>query len=204
LGVGLILAAIVISTVTACSGDDGGTPSTSTSAAAAGSVSPAAAGSPSPAAAASALPSLASRDATVHELPVRVDLNELRVEGRLTRLTFTARNLAPTAEPGQAPRRWQIGMFFNDGIYQEPGAATDDTFSVDGVYLLDTSGAKRYLAARNAAKGCVCSSNLSSTFVSPGSGVVLTTVFAALPAEVTSVDVVVPGFGSFNGVAVSR
>ncbi|HST84689.1 MAG TPA: hypothetical protein VLL08_23325 [Kineosporiaceae bacterium] len=202
-GSALILAAILISTVAACSGDDGDSPSSSTSASAPISRSSAAAGSPS-AAAAPALPVLVSRDATVKELPIRVDLNELRVEGRVTRLTFTARNLAPEAVPGRAPRRWQIGTFFNDGINQQTGAAPDDAFSVDGVYLLDAGGAKRYLAARNAAKGCVCSGNLSSTFVSPGSGVVLTTVFAALPTEVTSVDVVVPGFGSFNGLAVSR
>ena len=199
LGFGLVVAAVLLSTITACSGDDGGSPSSPTSAAASGSPSTAA----EVPATAPALPVLASRDATVKELPIRVDLNELRVEGRVTRLTFTARNLAPVV-PGQAPRRWQIGAFFNDGIHQQSGVGTDDTFSVDGVYLLDATGAKRYLAARNANQGCVCSSDLSSTFVSPDSGVVLTTLFAALPPQVTSVDVVVPGFGPFNGVAVSR
>jgi hypothetical protein len=151
-----------------------------------------------------ALPVLASRDASVKEIPVRVDLNELLVEGRVTRLTFTARNLEPLV-PGRTPKRWQIAAFFNDGLDQKKtGASPDDTFSVDGVYLVDGAGAKRYLAARNASQGCVCSGDLSRTFVSPSSGVVLTTLFAALPAGVNAVDVVVPGFGSFNGVKVSR
>lgn len=196
--VGLTVAAMLSVALTACSGDDGGSseaPTTGSSAGAA--IVSAPPGSP-------ALPVLASRDASAKELPIRVDVNELRVEGRVTRLTFTARNLA-TVEPGESPDRWQITDFFSDGISQrKEGAAPDDAFSVDGVYLLDSAGAKRYLAARNAAKGCVCSGDLSDTFVSPGTAVVLTTIFAALPEGVDKVDVVVPRVGSFNGVAVSR
>jgi len=187
-------AAALLLAVTGCSGDSGASPPASSGTASGASTATASA----------SLPVLASRDASVKELPVRVDINELRVEGQVTRLTFTARNLAPVVA-GQTSDRWQIGTFFNDGVTQtKSGGAPDDAFSVDGVYLLDSAGAKRYLAARNAAHGCVCSGDLSNTFVSPASGVVLTTLFAALPADVDSVDVDVPGFGSFNGVKVSR
>jgi hypothetical protein len=203
-----LLAALVVVSLAGCSGDDepgNGTPTgpaASGSAPGGGGATPGSTASAAPAA--PALPVLASRDTSVKEIPIRVEVNELRVEGRVTRLTFTARNLEPLV-PGTAPKRWQIATFFNDGLDQKKaGASPDDSFSVDGVYLLDSAGAKRYLAARNAAQGCVCSGGLSSTFVSPGSGVVLTTVFAALPAGVEQVDVVVPGFGSFNGVKVSR
>lgn len=202
-----LLAALVFLTLAGCSGDDEPSGDRSSRAPA-----PTSAGGPTagPGGSASAVPAapglavLASRDASVKELPVRVEVNELRVEGRVTRLTFTARNLEPLV-PGQPAKRWQIAAFFNDGLDQKKaGASPDDTFSVDGVYLLDAAGGKRYLAARNAGQGCVCSGDLSRTFVSPSSGVVLTTLFAALPAGVGAVDVVVPGFGSFNAVPVNR
>jgi hypothetical protein len=201
-GIGLVGATILALTAGACSGDNSGDqePSARPPGSTGGAATPAA---PDTSAGAPALPVLASRDASVKATPIRVELNELQVEGRVTRLTFTARNLAP-AVSGQSARGWQIATFFNDGITQKSGAASDDAFSVDGVYLIDPAGAKRYLAARNATKGCVCSTDLGDTFVSPGSGVVLTTLFAALPAGVTSVDVVVPGFGPFNDVAVTR
>ncbi len=215
-GVGLIVTAILALVVAACSGEDGGSDPGGTRPSAAGqsgsnsgaSGSATSSGAPATSGSATAggeasLAVLASRDGTDKETPIRVDLNELRVEGRVTRLTFTARNRAPVV-PGQSPRRWQITTFFNDGINQKTGVSADDAFSVDGVYLLDPAGAKRYLAARNASNGCVCSGDLGNTFVSPGSGVVLTTLFAALPAGVDSVDVVVPRVGSFNDVAVSR
>jgi len=206
----LLAAGTLVLTLAACSGSDGsnaqsggpaGGSSTSSAGAAASTGGPAA----SAGAAAPALAVLASRDASFQEIPIRVDVNELRVEGRVTRLTFTARNLTPVPAAGEPSQKWQIASFFNDGINQKKaGASPDDAFSVDGVYLLDSAGAKRYLAARNPSQGCVCSGDLSNTFVSPSGGVVLTTLFAALPAGVDSVDVVVPGFGSFNGVAVSR
>jgi hypothetical protein len=195
-----LLAVTVVLALAACSGD-GDEPSTGGSSTRAGAPAGTPAGQPS---SAPALAVLASRDAVFQEIPIRVELNELRVEGRVTRLAFTARNLAPV-EPGRTPVRWQIATFFDDGINQTQRAASpDDTYSADGVYLLDGANAKRYLAARNADRGCVCSSALAGAFVSPGSGVVLTSFFAALPAGVTAVDVDVPGFGSFGAVPVSR
>ncbi len=34
------------------------------------------------------------------------------VEGRLTRLTFTARNQAEPAAAGEVPDKWQVATFF--------------------------------------------------------------------------------------------
>jgi hypothetical protein len=193
---------VLVSALTGCSGDEEKPAPPNGSATSAGPS--AGAGPTASTGPAAELPVLVGRDAKVKDVPIRVDLNELTVEGRVTRLTFTARNLAPVV-PGQSSNPWQIATFFNDGLDQKKAAAgPDDAFSVDGVYLVDRAGAKRYLAARNADQGCVCSGNLSNTFVGPSSAVVLTTVFAALPAGVDTVDVVVPGFGPFSAVPVSR
>jgi hypothetical protein len=211
----VIVAAMIVATLASCSGSDGGEASSPGSSAgsapgAATGNAPGSTGGPAATAAATGVAApklavLASRDAADKETPIRVELNELRVEGRLTKLTFTARNLAPVPPAGRSPDRWQIGAFFNDGINQKNIVDSSyDTFSVDGVYLLDPAAGKRYLAARNATQECVCSGNLASTLVSPGSGAVLTSLYAALPAGVNSVNVFVPGAGSFDGVAVSR
>jgi hypothetical protein len=205
----LLLAAVVVLSslgLAACSGDDDPSPATPTGArasSAAGQPAATATATAAETAPPAALAVLASADGTAKETPLRLEVNELRVEGRVTRLTFTVRNLSPVV-PGQSPDRWQIATFFNDGLNQKKGATPDDTFSVDGVYLLDSAGGRRYLAARNATQGCVCSGNLAGTLVSAGTGVVLTSVFAALPAGVESVDVVVPGFAPFTKLAVSR
>jgi hypothetical protein len=147
------------------------------------------------------LPVLASRSTSDKDVDLQVDLNEVRVTGQVMQVTFTVRVTSPES------RRWQVAQFFSDGQYQMKGGGTgaQDAFSVDGVYVLDPVNAKRYLPARVADGGCVCSGNLSATFVAPGSGgVILTSAFKAPPPEVTTVDVVVPKAGALAGVQVTR
>lgn len=169
------------------------------------SVTPAAAASSSPASEAPALPVLASRKSSAGDIPIQVELNQLRVQGRVTELTFTARSLLPEKSTSGASRSWQIANFFSDGVYQQKqGSQSEDSFSVDGVYLLDPVGAKRYLAARTASGGCVCSGDLVGTFVNEEQAVVLATVFSALPANVNVVNVYVPKLGIFEDVPVTR
>ena len=135
---------------------------------------------------------------------IQVDLNEVRASGLLMQVTFTARNLAPATEPALNPLpdadKWQIAGSFSDGM--SAGADTADT--ADGVYLLDPVNGRRYLPSRTTGGACVCSSGLAASLVRPGGTEVVTATFGAPPAEVTTVDVVVPGTPAFTGVQVSR
>jgi hypothetical protein len=202
-----LLAAAALSTAACTSSSSGSSGSaTGSSTGTAASAAGAAVASASPGAPAPALPVLGGREATVDGTRLRVDLNELRVEGRITRLNFSVNNLDPDPNPGSSSTRFQIAQHLSDGIFQASGqqTAAGDGDSADGVYLVDTVNAKRYLAARTADGSCVCSTDLANQFVDPGHSLVLTVVYAALPAGVTAVDVDVPGFGSFPQVQVSR
>lgn len=135
-------------------------------------------------------PVLASLQGFDHRSPVQVDLNDLQVTGQGTWLQFTARNTDP--DPAST-NSWQVAGFF-----------ADSGLTVDGITLVDTKNSKRYLAARTDQNECVCSTNLAGTFISGGKGVVLYSLFAALPPEVDTVDVVVPKLGTFSGVRPGR
>ena len=121
----------------------------------------------------------------------------------MTELTLTARNTAVKSEDGGDPS-WQLADVFSDGITQNPASMAQDTFSVDGIYLVDGLGAKRYLPARTASGACVCSGDLAPVVLHAGDSVVLTTFFAALPAGIDTVSVSVPRFGTFDGTQITR
>jgi hypothetical protein len=96
----------------------------------------------------------------------------------------------------------QVASTFSDGLFQEledeEGDEAGDVF--DGVALIDPEGRKKYLVARESTGRCVCSNNLSSAFVQEDAPVNLQATLAAPPAEVTTVDVVVPNVKTFTGV----
>lgn len=73
--------------------------------------------------------------------------------------------------------------------------------TLDGVYLIDPDGLKKYLTVLDAKENCVCSDNLVN--VQPGERLDLFATFAAPPPEVKTVTVVVPSFEPINGVPVS-
>ncbi len=201
---GATLAVLMAGLLSGCSGNSDHSGDPASSAAAATPVSggtPAIGTSPSPGATAADLPVLGSRKTSHRGLPIQVDLNEVRVNGKTMTITFTARNLLPASSTGS----WQIADFFSDGIYQKLADGTNELgLNADGVYVVDGPNAKRYLVARDPEGRCVCSADLSTVFVDPGQGVVLTAVLGAPPEQTTKVDVYVPHAGSFSGVAISR
>lgn len=166
---------------------------------------PAASGSPGQGSAAlkplqsGALPVLATHDIGNAGVPASVDLNQVRVSGKVTQVTFTVHN---NGDDGI----WSISSSFTDGLQQFDGSTVDagpvDTTSVDGVYLVDAVNAKRYLAARTADGSCACSANLP--YVDAKGSLALTVLFAAPPAGVDAVDVYIPGAAPFSGVPVTR
>ena len=144
---------------------------------------------------------IASKNTSVEEVPLRIDLVSVRVEGGLTLVDFAVTN---TGTKGSL----QVAAAFNDGSTTKDAngkvVMPSDYDSADGVYLLDDVSKKRYLPARNAQGSCVCSVGLSATFVRPGQSVTLSAVFKAVPAEVSTITVYIPKAGTFTNVPVSR
>jgi hypothetical protein len=99
---------------------------------------------------------------------------------------------------------WQISDAFDDGEYQKLSNGTSETGHVfDGVALIDPVGRKKYLVARDSDGNCVCSNDLSDTFVYPGQPVTLQATLTAPPSAVKKVDVVVPRVKTFHDVPLT-
>lgn len=135
---------------------------------------------------------LATRDASDNGNQVRIALTSLAREGELATLNFRATALSTRHTA------WQVGGFFGD--LKGSGGSS---LAANGLYLIDTKNKKKHLVAADAGGGCVCSTNLSATFVRAGQSVVLSATFAAPPPDVTAVDVFVPNVGTFRNVPIS-
>jgi hypothetical protein len=203
---------------TSCSGSDaapapaeatgGSSPAASSSAAAAPSTAP----SPTPSTTTSApaspatdapVQTLASRDFTVTgtysqtRVRMRLSVTELKRRGDLLDLTATLTNLE---QDRSKDLRWQVGSRFA-GSYRKDLESTDGAFS--GSVLTDVAGKKRYLVAADSANACVCTVQLSSTFVGAGQTVDLNATYAAPPATTTKLDVAIASLGNFRDLPVS-
>jgi hypothetical protein len=99
----------------------------------------------------------------------------------------------------------QINDAFADGINQDLKDTSDqeanDVF--DGIALIDPTGRKKYLVARDATGRCVCSNDLGSAFVEEDAPVNLQATLAAPPDSVATVDVVIPNVKTFTGVTIA-
>jgi hypothetical protein len=148
------------------------------------------------------LPVLGSHKTAHGDIPLQVDLNEVKADGQVMTVTWSARNLSSGDE------RWQVASFFADGIFQDgpdgKSADTETGGTADGVFVIDTKNAKRYLPARDGLGDCVCSVGNSSTFISSGQQASFSAVFRAPPADVTTVAVSIPHAGVFSKVTVQR
>jgi hypothetical protein len=186
----------LLSVLAACSGgtdDAGAEPAGSAPPAPSQAVASAVAASPG--ATVASLPVLAGRrfeDAAGGDsFTLNLEVNEVRVVGRTTRLTFTVRNVGPAGSDNWTP----------GGIW----ASGHTSWDVSGVYLIDSVNAKRYLVARAGAdEDCICTGSLLAADVNPGQGLLLTATYQALPPGVDTIDVSIPRVGVFTGVPVTR
>lgn len=97
---------------------------------------------------------------------------------------------------------------FNDG--DKPLSLNDlmkaegtvDWHSVDGVYLLDSAGKKKYLVIRDSDQHCVCSRNLQD--LPAKSNANYWAKFPAPPDSVEKVSVVVPHFIPMDNVPLGK
>lgn len=156
-------------------------------------------GEPAPAPSATVL---GARDGQVDQLATRLEILELRRSGATVALSFRLTQTGSNDARG-VRRTGQIAQQFDDGLSQVTGGEGQDSFTLDGVSLIDATNAKRHLVARDADGACVCDGELASKFVEPEAPVVLSATFGAPPPEVKALDVVIPTFGTFKDVPLS-
>ncbi len=147
------------------------------------------------------LPVLAEAPGTANGTPVKVALNSVAVNGDLMTVTLTATNTSDEKND-----KWQVTGFFSNGVSdaEDNTKSYAESGSADGVYVLDTTNAKRYLVGRGPDGMCACSVDLGDVFVTPGQSTAISATFKAPPADVTSVTVVVPNIAPFTNVAIDR
>ncbi len=109
----------------------------------------------------------------------------LKRQGKLTLLEVAARNEDPAERANIADSLRGSGATF------------------DEVTLVDPANGKRYIVARDSENRCLCTSFVGGVTVQPGGTAILGAYFAAPPENVTSLNVTMPGAGTFTGVPVS-
>ena len=73
----------------------------------------------------------------------------------------------------------------------------------DGVALIDPQNRKKYLVARDSDDNCVCSRDLSSTFVTLNATADLQATLTAPPPDVKTVDLSIPKVKTFTKVPIA-
>lgn len=212
-----VLAAATMLVVAACSAPGGEAPSAETTTASSDAAAPSAttaAESPGatssdvptpsdPSAAISPAQALASRQFTVTgtyvQVPVRMRLDVVELKRRGELLDLTA-NLTNLAQDGSQDLRWQVASRFA-GPYRKDINGTDGVFS--GAVLTDVAGKKRYLVAADSGGACVCTVQLSSTFVGAGQSIELSATYAAPPTTTTKLDATITSLGTFRDLPIS-
>jgi hypothetical protein len=138
---------------------------------------------------------VATRKAGVHGYQLRVDVFAVERRGTLADLNFAVSLL----EAEDADDDFQVAQTFSDGNYDSADASG---FAVDGVRLLDGTNGKVHLAASDGQGSCLCTRDLSGTFIDPGDTIVMSATYAAPPEDVDTVSVQIPKFGTFTDVPV--
>ena len=137
---------------------------------------------------------IASHRGTLDAEPVRLAITHLRRAGSTTSLGI--RVISDSYLWGSVDRA------FDDGIVQpiRGSDSKENGFSVDGIYLIDPRHAQKYLVARDADNRCICDVDLSDSGFAKQRPLNLSATYGAPAADVQSVDVFVPHFGTFSDV----
>ena len=75
--------------------------------------------------------------------------------------------------------------------------------SVDGIYLIDVPGKKKYLVVRDADNNCLCSRNITR-HLAPNASAAYWAKFPTPPDSVQKIGIVVPHFIPMDDVPISR
>lgn len=135
----------------------------------------------------------ATRTSSKDGKKLELNLYPLVRDGAVSHLNLTL------SSPVEKTDRVQVGNVLSDGNYQVNDTSSE---AADGLQLLDGKHSKLYLVASDGKGHCVCSNNLFSVTLQDNVPVVLSATFAAPPADVTTVDVRVPNFGTVKSVPV--
>jgi hypothetical protein len=177
---------------------------------------PAAAGTPAPATSAGAQAGSVATDApsSAALTPAGADLGQPVASGQAGQGKWSLKvevyplkrsdrsisaNLRITAVSGPGNDRFQVSGLLSDGNYE---SVDFGGHAADGVQLIDGVNAKAHLPASDGKGQCFCSRDLSGAFIAVGGSQVISAVYAAPPADVRSMAVVVPKFGTFANVPI--
>lgn len=169
---------------------------------------PSATGSTAPSTPPTAETVLASRSTSYEDTKARVDLNQVVVTGDVTTVTWTLTNLS-----GKNPLLLVGGLYKDTNIFSDRLRATvpgsdkeveNDLKAADGVFLIDTVNKRRYLPARDSAGVCLCSSTPRFESLQPEASMPFSATYRAIPEGVDTVNVSIPGAGTFTKVPVQR
>ncbi len=127
---------------------------------------------------------LATRTSDLGTGQVRGDVLTLRRSGELLTLEIQLTNL----DDGS--------LVSSSSFTANPG---DD--AVTGITLVDGRNKKRYLPAKDSAGRCLCSKAFIN--LNEGGSTIVSATYAAPPADVTTLSVELPGFGTFADLPVS-
>ena len=130
---------------------------------------------------------LASREATIAEVPMRIDILQLARQGEFVTLNFSVTNLSRED---------------SDVFYRSFDDTTNGT-AADGLLLIDPSSGTEYRVIRNPEEGCLCSDEIPFTLDRHQSANLFAT-FDAPPASTSTVNVSFPGSaGTITDVPIS-
>ena len=85
---------------------------------------------------------------------------------------------------------------------EDYGSSDNTGLAADGLSLVDVKNSKLYLVASDGAGTCLCSRGLSGVFLSRNLPAIFSATFAAPPADITTVDMRIPTFGTVRNVPV--
>jgi hypothetical protein len=133
-----------------------------------------------------------TRTSAMGGVKVTLQLYPLQRDGSVSHLNLTLSAPATGTEG-------QVTQLLSDS---NPKAGDSESDAADGIQVVDGKNSKLYLVASDGNGTCLCSRNLGRTFLTDDLPVLVTATFAAPPADVSTVDVVVPSFGTVKGVPV--
>lgn len=136
---------------------------------------------------------LATREGKIDDLPVKLEITELTRSGDTVILGLSVAVTEGNSDENGA----DIFTAFDDGNL------SDATATMDGITLIDSTNAKRYLVARDSDGACVCDDNLGSEFVVEDPPTRLSATYGAPPEDVDALDVEIPRFGVIRDVPIS-
>jgi hypothetical protein len=151
---------------------------------------------------------LASRATAYGGKKAKVDLNQVIVTADVTTVTWTLTNTSDEDKIELVGGLYKDTSIFSDGrAATVPGSdakVDGDLRAADGVFLVDTVNKKRYLAARDSTGVCLCSTTPRWEMLEPGASMPYSATYRAIPEGVETVNVSIPGVGTFVRVAVQR